>query len=199
MSEIDEIDEYPVVRIFTFKEGLLSRFAHDLQLALTDFEVELADGSLRGTFRTDGVVVEGVIRNGKLDTRVLSSSDCMKIRKTIADEILLSDRIPDARLEVALSTDAEGVRLDGSLTLLGRRVAVPTIRPVDIGVAWTATILLTPSRWGIRPYRAMGGALKIQDRVRVEVALPVQEGFSYQDGRRRWAMKPTVTDPGRRS
>lgn len=177
------------MRVFTFKQGLLSRFAHDLQLALTDFEVEFGDGKVSGVFRTDGIVVEGAVVKGKLDTKVLSASDCRKILGNIATEVLHSDRYPDARFEAAVSSDAEGIRLDGTLTLLGRRVACPTIRPVHVGNAWLAEIPITPSRWGVRPYKAMGGALKLQDKVTIELALPAEEELESEDGTQRWEMR----------
>lgn len=34
---------------------------------------------------------------------------------------------------------------------------------------------LTPSRWGIKPFKALMGAIKLQDRVRVRFDLPASE------------------------
>jgi hypothetical protein len=188
VSRSGDFNEYPVVRVFSYKDGLLSRFAHDLQLALTDFEVEFEDGRVVGAFRTDAVVVEGVIKDGKLDTKMLSASDCKKILKNIREDVLYSKRYPEARLEAAVSSDADGIRLDGTLTLVGRRVACPAIRPVHLGNAWIAEVVITPSRWGIRPYKAMGGALKVQDKVKIEVALPASEDIEDEPSHR-WEMR----------
>ena len=197
MAGTGDFEDYPVVRVFTFKEGLLSRFAHDLQMALTEFHLEFSEGKLSGVFQTRAIVVEGAIREGKLDPKLLSAGDCKKILKNVRTEVLLSDRYPDARFEASVSSDDDGIRLDGALTLIGRRVAIPTVRPVHVGNAWIAELHLTPSRWGIKPYRAMGGALKIQDRIKVEVALPAAEDIDSDDGTKRWEMKaPTGSMTG---
>jgi hypothetical protein len=43
---------------------------------------------------------------------------------------------------------------------------------------------LVPSRWGIAPYRALAGALKLQDRVIVRLSLPRGDRLA---GAQRWA------------
>jgi polyisoprenoid-binding protein YceI len=61
--------------------------------------------------------------------------------------------------------------LDGTLAIKGvRRPLVVEARVV--GDAWTATVTLHQPDFGITPYRALLGALKIRPDLRVEVRVP---------------------------
>lgn len=193
------MERHPLVRVFTFKQGLLSALAHDLQLVLQRFDIELDDGKIYGSFDLESLLVEGAVKSGRLDQKCLSDSDCRKIRHNALHEVLKVDRYPEARFEGTLrSTHGEGkVDLDGSLSLAGRRCAIDPATAISLSGVWVTTIEITPSRWGIRPYRAMGGTLRLQDRIKVEVSLPAPDArdWSWKDAKKRWsagAASPTA-------
>ncbi|MCA9538889.1 MAG: YceI family protein [Myxococcales bacterium] len=159
------------VHVFTYKEGLLSKVAHDLRLSCDRFEVQLDGEQVTARFWPGTLVVDGVMRDGRLDAGGLSASDKAKIRSNIQNEILHTGRHAEAQFVGSLS----GGRLSGKLTMLGRTVEVSAPVQVDEGRA-RGRVTLTPTRWGITPYRALFGAIKLQDRVEVafDFALPVQ-------------------------
>jgi hypothetical protein len=161
----------PVIRIFTFKEGLLSRFGHDLQFTLDKFALDVGDRKLRGRFWTESLRLEGVVRAGRVDTCALSPSDQKKIIEIARTEVLNVAQYPAAELEANIDAVKDGLEIRGTLTMAGRRRALPVVKAESIGGQVVVALSIEPSRWGIRPYRAMAGALRIKDQVDIEVAV----------------------------
>ncbi len=168
------------IRVFTFKEGLLSRIAHDLQLSLGDFALELSAGGIKGSCQMDTLRVQGAVVRGRLDPSVLSAGDRSKIERSMREEVLRSARFPTARLEARLTDLGQGrFHVAGELELAGRSARLEA--ELRAGERITGRFPLQPSRWGIKPFRALGGALKIEDRVEVEVNLPADvQGFDAE-------------------
>ena len=166
------------IQVFTYKDGLLARLAHDLRLSLGRFEVVREGDEIRARFWPGSLAVDGVVgRDGAVDTTALSDSDRKKITGNIAEHVLALARYPEATFTGKI---VEGERaVDGTLTLVGRTVPLR----VEVRAAngrLTAEVPLVPSRWGITPYRALAGAIKLQDRVLVKIDLPA-------DGDGRWS------------
>ena len=170
------------VRVFTFKDGLLARLAHDLQIRATDWEIEIDGDAVRARFGLAGLRVDGAVEHGRVADGVLSSSDRAKVERTMADDVLEVKRHPAATFTGTL--DRAGMRVSGELALHGRTVALPSIPLREDGDAIAMEFAFVPSRWGIAPYRALAGALKLQDRVVVKVSLPRGDGLT---GARRWS------------
>jgi hypothetical protein len=160
----------PTIHVFTYKDGLLARLAHDLRLSLRRFEVVKSGTTITGRFWPDSLVVDGVVeRSGQVDTRALSEADRKKIAGNIADEILLLARFPEAVFTGTVVAGGAGV--EGSLTLVGKAAPVNvSVEAVDGRLR--ANVTLVPSRWGVAPYRALAGAIKLQDRVLVKIDFP---------------------------
>lgn len=161
------------LRIFTYRQGLLSRFGHDLQLTFDRFNLEAEEGKFYGRFQVDSVRVLGAMRDGGLDENALSSSDRAKIEETVRREVLQADRYPEAKVEAAVESRGSGGEARGSLTLLGRRLALPLMKLISVEEQFVGGLTIEPSRWGVKPYRAMAGALKLKDEVAIEIAVPV--------------------------
>lgn len=157
----------PAIHVFTFKDGLLARLAHDLRLSARRFEVHRAGAALSGRFWPDALVVDGVIRGGQLDPDGLDAGDRAKIHRNITDEILHTARFPTIEFTGAL----QGAAIAGSLTMAGKTCPVSAPLRREAG-RLRAEFTLVPSRWGIPPYKALAGAIKLQDRVVVTLDLP---------------------------
>jgi hypothetical protein len=158
------------VHVFTFREGLLARLAHDLRLTVGSFELRLERDQLRGWFDPASLRVDGVAHGERVDSGALSEGDTRKIEQTIAREILEASHYPRIELE------ARVVRDDGDFTALAQLrlhghdlpLRVPLRRARD---RITADLEFAPSRVGIAPYKALGGAIRLQDRVRIRVEI----------------------------
>lgn len=170
------------IRVLTFKEGVLSRLGHDLQLSLERYEVHLEAGALTATMWPTSLRIDGAMVKGRLDRFALDADDRRKIGRNVDDDVLHTRRHATVELRGQVSSPREGTfTIEGELTLVGHvRPFRATLR-LD-GDRLRARIDLVPSRWGIKPYRAPLGALKVQDRVIVELDLPTDvDGFDRAD------------------
>ena len=160
-------------RVFTEKEGLLSTLAHDLELDVTDFSIKAEASAVEGTFDPRSLKVLHALQDGK-PTAALSPWDKADIEGNIAREVLTS---PSAISFVssALTRGADGGgKVAGSLTLNART------RPVELEVRreagnFVTELVIHQLDWGIIPYSAMMGALRIKPQVRIRLTVPVWE------------------------
>ncbi len=161
------------VRIFTFKQGLLSTLAHDLRVSVTRFDIELSGGKVRARFDVRSAQIDGVVLGERVDPSRFSKQDTEVIARNMRDAILNVTKFPTVELE----GDVQPVAIDrwvlhGRLAMVGRTcdIEIPVIHS---GSQLAAELELKPSRWGIQPFTTMGGAIGIQDRwrVRAELAL----------------------------
>jgi len=157
------------IQVFTYKDGLLARLAHDLRLTLGRFEIQREGATVQARFWPGTLQVDGAIdRRGQLDPNALSDSDRRKVGENIAGDVLHLDRFPEASFRGQIV--AGGAAVEGELTLAGRSAAVRV--PVQVVAdRLRAEVTLVPSRWGVAPFKALAGAIKLQDRVLVVLEL----------------------------
>ena len=162
------------LELFTFKRGLLAAVGHDLCLGVDELELELSAGTLRAWFALDSLRVLGAMQRGALVRHEPSEHDRRAILDTARREILHSEHHPRAQLNGTLEVRGGGAELRAELTLHG--VTRPLLIAVPLapaGATLTVRTELQPSLWGIAPFSALGGALKLQDRVQVVLTLDV--------------------------
>lgn len=158
--------------VFVYKDGLLSRLGHDLRLRLDRFVIEADGPAVTGRFFPDSLHVDTAMRDGIPRPGDLSSKDRQEIEQTIATRILLVDQHPVILLEAeATELGPDRLQVEGVLTLLGHSEKVSLSVSRSDGVL-TGEVALVPSRFGIKPFRALMGALRLQDRVSVRFQLP---------------------------
>jgi polyisoprenoid-binding protein YceI len=155
----------------TTRAGLAARLAHDLtlepeswsgsvtldraDLATTSVEVIVAPASLAVAHSSGGV-------------KPLSDGDRREIASIIKEKVLQTTKYPDLTFRsTAISGESSTFTVTGDLTITG------TTRPIDLAVTVCdngqvivrATVVQT--QFGIKPYSAMLGALKISDEVEI--------------------------------
>jgi hypothetical protein len=159
------------VEVFTFKRGVLSRLAHDLRLRLGRFELETPPGKVTATFWPASLEVVGVERGGQTDQLLLSAAQCSEIQQNIRDRILLVSRHPTITFSGVVESRSSGARVAGNLDMVGR--SVPLEFPVELRDGRiTGEVVLQPTHWGIAPFRALMGAIQLEDRVVVRFDFP---------------------------
>jgi hypothetical protein len=156
------------IYIYTFKEGLLSKLAHDLRLSVGRFEISARGTELSARFEPSSLRIDGVVKDGKLDRSLPSESDKKKIRDNLLGDVLRTGDYADVRFVGRTSSREPPFTIAGDLTLCG------VTRPISVllmvrNERLVGELELVPSQWGIKPFRALGGTLKVQDRVRVAV------------------------------
>jgi polyisoprenoid-binding protein YceI len=148
----------------TGRTGAAAKAGHDLRLEVTAWEATLDVGAeTRAELTADGTSLR--VREGTGGMQALDEGDMANIETTIDDDVLKRGSI------VFRSTRAEetadGLRVEGDLTLLG------ATRPIafDVAVAGdtlTAVAVVKQTDFGIKPYSALFGTLKVADEVKVE-------------------------------
>jgi polyisoprenoid-binding protein YceI len=164
--------------VFTFKEGVLSAVAHDLRLRVERFSITIdeAAGTVEARFSAGSLRVDCAMKGGREDFDALSDRNKREIEGNIADDVLHARRHPEI---VFRSTTLEGGGvgegdercIEGTLALHGRERPLRVTARRQAG-RWTAEIELSQPDFGIKPYSAMLGTLKVQPTVRVRVSVP---------------------------
>lgn len=169
------------VRIHTGREGMASRIGHDLVLEVTRWTATVAvDGedvsrsTVTATFDARSIEV----REGTGGATPLSDKDRGDIGKSMAEKVLKSSSYPEITLRSTSVTGGDGGALEvvADLTLVGLTRSVRfqlASEAADGTTRLTGRIPLVQSTWGIKPYSAMLGALKVPDRIEVSVDLRI--------------------------
>lgn len=161
--------------IFTYKEGLLSAAAHDLRLVVTRLQLQVAEAPLHIDARFDAgsLRVAAAQRDGADDPSALSEGDRRKIERAIVEEVLDARRHPEIRFRSdRVTAEGEGYLIEGQLTLHGATRPLTLRSGPAAGGAQIAEVTLHQPDFGIRPYSALLGALKIRPDVRVRLRVP---------------------------
>jgi hypothetical protein len=159
------------IHVFTFKAGLLARLAHDLRLTAHKHELTLEAQRIRGYCAADSLTVDGVMGAHGLDPSALSDKDKRQILETVQGEILESRRYPRIEFEGQVQKrSAQQLTLSGNLRLKNQTRPIVT-ELMHSGDRLQATFELKPSEFGIAPYKALAGAIRLDDRVRVSIAV----------------------------
>ena len=161
--------------VFTFKDGLLSKLAHDLKIRVTRFTLEVTQSppSVRAEFDAHSLRVVNAMKDGQEDPSALSDADKEKIASQIVEDVLHSNEhksIVFTSSEVSMA-DGGGYRIQGELNLHGakRPISAPT-RLAD--GRQVIELELNQPDFGITPFKAMMGTLKIKPEVRVQLSVP---------------------------
>jgi polyisoprenoid-binding protein YceI len=159
-----------VVEVLTFKEGLLSKVAHDLLLRVERFQVETDGRRVSARFYPASLAVVDAMRDGKLQPGTLGERDKSEIIENVRSKILHADRHPEVTFEGEARERETGYHLEGALGLLGKELPVAFDARRRDG-RLQGEIELEPSRWGIKPFKALLGAIRLRDRVVVRFDL----------------------------
>lgn len=167
------------LRVNVFREGAAARMGHDLIFGVRNWSAkvtvdpaDLSQSSLEATAEVGSFSI--LEANG--GAKALSRGDHADIKRNIEEKILDARRFPtiDFHSTSASMVDETRATLTGELTIAG------TTRPVDVALALAggrakATLTVVQSQWGIKPFEALMGALKVRDAVDIvlDVPLPV--------------------------
>lgn len=152
------------VVIFTFKEGLFSAVAHDLKLEITRLTVDVDGASVRAEFDPGSLRVITPMKDGAENPNAIPRLLYGEIEKNTFADVLEVKRYPTISFASTAITETEVV---GQLTLHGKTKEVRGRR-----AGQTAEFSLDQRDFGIKPFSAMLGALKVKPVVTVQVTLP---------------------------
>ncbi len=158
--------------IFTFKAGLLSAVGHDLLLRCNKFELTYDDGEVSGTFDGHAMEVVGALRDGELHAGALSDQDCRDILNNIRTGVFKKHEATAITFHCDdLEEDDDFIEGEGTLTI------PPHAHDVDFELSIeddraVCEVTLHQPHWGIAPFKALMGTLRIQPDIRVRITVP---------------------------
>lgn len=159
----------------TGRQGLASKVGHDLTLEATNWNATVTvDGDPAKTEVTASIEPRSLeVKEATGGAKPVSDKDRKDIRRNIA-EVLGAGRNP------AISFTSTSVQAtdDASVTLVGDLSVAGQTRPVTLNlglqadgdsVRLTGRVPVVQSSFGIKPFSAMMGALKVKDEVEVSL------------------------------
>jgi polyisoprenoid-binding protein YceI len=161
-------------RVHTYREGMAQKVGHDLIIEVGQWQASVevgADGEPKSiSLEADPTSLR--VLEGHRGVKPLTDSDRAEIRSNIAKKILGTQPIKFSSTSVQVAGDK--LIVEGDLTMAG------STKPASFELALTGeggisgTLPVTQSEWGIKPYRAFMGALKVRDTVEVvlDASLP---------------------------
>ncbi len=164
----------------TGRTGLGSRAGHDLTIEVTRWHGEVTvntSDTARSAVKADAEVGSMEVREGTGGVKPLTDSDRATIKQNLL-EILQADQHPAISLRSTEVTGTpESFAVTGDLTIRGTTGPVVLRGSVGDDGRVQARAVVVQSAWGIKPYSAFFGALKLADEVTIEVdatLVPVQ-------------------------
>jgi len=154
------------LRVNTGRSGAAAAAGHDLTIEVTAWEATLTVGEQSSLELTADATSLRVLE-GKGGMKGLGEDDKADIHKSIDKDILKKKAIHFS------STEVQGG--NGDLVVKGELEVAGTTAPVEftLKVADDGTLdgsaTLAQTNWGIKPYSALFGALKVNDEVVVSV------------------------------
>ncbi|MEV4092303.1 YceI family protein [Streptosporangium saharense] len=170
------MDTYPLgpengpLLVRTTRTGLGARAGHDLTIEVTRWHGEAVvdpEDPARSSVSVEVDATSFAVREGTGGVKPLSDADRRDIVRNIGEKVLDTARHPVIAFQSSLvAGTAEAFRVEGDLTLAG------VTRPVTIDALLAdgrvrGSVTITQSRWGVKPYSALFGALRLSDEVGV--------------------------------
>jgi polyisoprenoid-binding protein YceI len=160
--------------LHTFRDGIASQAGHDLTIEATRWSGELTftDDLDPADLQVRIDMGSLIVRDGSGGIKPLTDRDRREIGAT-ARKVLAADRNPEATFTATKfepGTDGGGV-ISGTFALAG------ATRPLRLQVSpdgldrYRATTSVVQTDYGIKPYRAFLGSLKVRDAVDVEIEI----------------------------
>jgi polyisoprenoid-binding protein YceI len=153
-----------------------SKVGHDLVLEVKQWKGSAnvdADDPSKSSLTVTADPRSFEVVEGKGGVKPLSDKDRRDILKNIEEKVFNVAKNPEITFNsTSVSGDATRATVTGNLTMAGQTHPVTvdvTAEEGADGSRFKATIPVTQSQWGIKPYTAFLGALKVRDTIEIDV------------------------------
>lgn len=156
------------LKVFTTHAGRMGRAGHDLELEVVRWRVRLfvVDGHPRDVSVTaDPRSLRVLSATG--GRRELSDDDKADIQQRIHEDVLEGRRIEFRSTHI--ENECEEIRIEGELELGTERKPLSFSAQVVPPNRIRGSVTIRQTDFGMKPYSAMLGALKVADEVRIEL------------------------------
>lgn len=153
------------LHVETGRSGAAAKAGHDLIIDVNSWEATLEVGDSSSlTVTADPTSLK--VREGKGGMQALKDDDMQDIHKSIDKDVLKQKDITFT--SDSCETTDDGLKVSGELELAGKSKPI-TFDVTESGGTVTGSADIKQSDWGIKPYSALFGALKVNDEVKVVV------------------------------
>jgi polyisoprenoid-binding protein YceI len=154
----------------TKRTGAAAKAGHNLLFHVTSWEARLTVGpDAAGTsLELDVDATSLRVIEGTGGMQALGDDDKANIQETVDDEVLKRQAITFRSTGVQAAADG-GLSVEGDLTLLGTSRPLAFDVTAGDGGTLAALAVVKQTDWGLKPYSALFGALKVVDEVEVEI------------------------------
>lgn len=160
--------------VYTFREGLLSALGHDLLIDVTAFSIDAGDdGSyVNARFDARSLRVICAMEKGVKRENLLSETDKKETDRNTLSQ-LDAPRYPEiAMASTSVRLEDGGYRVVADLQLHGKKKVI-TFTAGRQGDVFVVECPLDLRDFGMRPFSALFGAMKIKPGIVVRVSVPV--------------------------
>jgi len=149
----------------TARLGAAAKAGHDLLIEVQSWEGTLDADEPSVWLKADSGSMH--ILEGTGGIQKLGDDDIANIEQTIDDEVLMKQEIEFRSTSVQI--DGDKWTVTGDLTLVGTTHPVTFDLTVDEDGKLSGRAVVKQTEWGMKPYTAFWGALKVADEVTVEL------------------------------
>lgn len=128
---------------------------------------------VRAEFSASSLRVIEAVEGRQLRPGRLSSADKAQIERNIAEQVLEAARYPKIAFRTAnITPGAGGYRMSGTLSLHGHERAIEVVAQRRPNAGFESDVVLQQPDFGIRPFRALAGTLRVRPELLVCIELP---------------------------
>jgi len=153
----------------TGRAGAAAKAGHDLVIHVTSWEATLELGEDPATTSVELTADATSLRvhEGTGGMKALGDDDVANIHQTIDDDVLKRRDITFHSTGAQSAPDGNSINVQGDLTLVGKTQPISFDLAIGDGGTLGATAVVKQTAWGMKPYSALFGALKVSDEVEV--------------------------------
>ncbi len=161
-----------------YREGVASKMGHDLTIEVQDWSAKVdanPDDPGQSSVEATAQVPSFSVIEGTGGAKALTRTDKADIKKNIDEKILKGASTITFRSTGTPSENGSRVSVPGELTINGTTKPITVDLDVNDGKA-RAKFTVVQSEFGIKPFKAFMGALKVRDDVDVELEVSLPAG-----------------------
>jgi YceI-like domain len=161
-------DNGATLTVRTTKGGAAGKAGHNLEMQVMRWNavLELGDNS-QASLTADSTSFKVVEGTGGV--KPLDAEEKRAIPQTIDEEVLKGTPIEFKSTRVESDRGGNTVEVDGELDLLGSKHPISFRLHVGFNGRMSGSAHLKQTEWGMTPYTALFGTLKVDDDVEVEI------------------------------
>ena len=160
------------IRLHTGRAGAAAKAGHDLVIEAKQWSGTATVGDAAESSVSVEVVASSLeVISGSGGAKALTDGDIGKIHKNIKEDALSTGKHPTISFRsTGISGTPDAFTITGDLTIVGKTKSI-TLSGKSAGGKVTGTGTIVQTEFGIKPFSALMGALKVADEVGISFEL----------------------------